>query len=49
MLDLKNKPDDIVFVEKIGCDDYGAVICNPQMLLDKGVKIPPLTKYLNNS
>jgi hypothetical protein len=40
LLDLKYKPEDIILVEKVGPDDYVAVLCNPQFLRDQGVEIP---------
>jgi hypothetical protein len=40
LLDLKYKPEDIILVEKVGSDDYVAVLCNPQFLRDEGVDIP---------
>jgi hypothetical protein len=44
MLDLKFKPEDIILVEKVGSDDYVAVLCNPQLLRDQGVAIPEMGK-----
>jgi hypothetical protein len=40
LLDLKYKPEDVILVEKVGSDDYVAVLCNPQVLRDAGIEIP---------
>jgi hypothetical protein len=40
LLDLKYKPEDVILVEKVGSDDYVAVLCNAQFLRDQGVEIP---------
>jgi hypothetical protein len=40
LLDLKYKPEDVILVEKVGSDDYVAVLCNPQFLRDQGIEIP---------
>ncbi len=40
LLDLKYKPEDVILVEKVGSDDYVAVLCNAQFLRDEGVEIP---------
>ena len=44
LLDLKYKPEDVILVEKVGSDDYVAVLCNPQFLRDEGVEIPEKRK-----
>ncbi|MBT4090316.1 MAG: hypothetical protein HN580_08885 [Deltaproteobacteria bacterium] len=46
MLDLKYKSEDVILVEKVGSDDYIAVLCNAQFLRDQGVEIP---KWVNPS
>ncbi len=40
LLDLKYKPEDVILVEKVGSDDYVAVLCNAQFLRDEGIEIP---------
>ena len=40
LLDIKYVPETIICVEKVGSDDYVAVICNAQWLRDQGVDIP---------
>jgi len=40
LLDIKYVPETIICVEKIGSDDYVAVLCNAQFLRDQGVEIP---------
>ena len=40
LLDIKYVPETIICVEKVGSDDYVAVLCNAQFLRDQGVEIP---------
>jgi len=43
LLDLKYKSEDVICVEKVGSDDYVAVLCNAQFLRDQGVDIPQIS------
>ncbi|MBT4264084.1 MAG: hypothetical protein HOD85_07715 [Deltaproteobacteria bacterium] len=44
MPDLKYKSEDVICVEKVGSDDYVAVLRNAQFLRDQGVEIPKMGK-----
>jgi hypothetical protein len=48
LLDIKYVPETIICVEKVGSDDYVAVLCNAQFLRDQGVEIPEKGKAKSN-
>jgi hypothetical protein len=43
LLDLKYKPEDIILVEKVGSDQYVAVLCSVSFLESNGIEIPAKT------
>ncbi len=40
MLDLKYKPETVICVEKVGNDDFAAVICSAEFLRQNGIELP---------
>ncbi len=44
LLDLKYKPEDIILVEKVGSDQYVAVLCSVSFLESNGIEIPAKEK-----
>ncbi len=40
MLDLKYKPETVICVEKVGVDDFAAVICSAEFLRQNGIDLP---------
>ncbi len=40
MLDLKYKPETVICVEKVGVDDFAAVICSAEFLRQNGIELP---------
>ncbi len=40
MLDLKYKPETVICVEKVGVDDFAAVICSAEFLRQNGIDVP---------
>jgi len=49
LLDIKYVPETIICVEKVGSDDYVAVLCNAQFLRDQGIEIPEKGKSESKS